>query len=279
MIFIVIPVYNRLVFTIGCLDALRNQTVKDFSIIVVDHGSTDRTSEYINQNYPEVHLINGDSTMWWSAASNLGIRSALSLGATHILTLNNDTLPLVDYVENLYRDNELMGDDALIGSSAISAVTGDVIYQGERVNWFRESSQRIVISEYHTTNRVVDVSLFPGRGLLIPVKVFNKVGLFDDIAFPHYMADYDFTLRAKKAGFQLYCSLNAKIGIFPEESGANQLKIRKSLQAYKQHLFGMKGGANLPLFFRYVFRHCPPLAIPTHLFFGTSRRLLGYWFK
>ena len=35
-------------------------------------------------------------------------------------------------------------------------------------------------------------------GVVFPVDVFKKIGLVDNINFPQYYGDADFTLRAKK---------------------------------------------------------------------------------
>lgn len=276
MIYLVIPVFNRWNFTDQCLEKLSNQTNKNFRTVVVDHGSTDNTALHIANKYPDVILLSGDSFMWWTAATNFGIKYALNEGADYIITINNDTVPNLDYIEKLYNHIEQY-PDVLIGASAFDASNGKVIYRGETLNWFVESSRKNVCDAQRPDNGLFRVSHFPGRGLLIPSKVFSAVGLFDEVKFPHYMADYDFTLTAARKGFDIYCSYDAMIGIWPEASGANQLKGKKSLQSYKNHLFGIKGGANLPLFYKYVFRHCPYYALPSHLTLGTLRRLIGFW--
>ena|SRR5438105_5524438 len=97
MIYAIIPVHNRIKFTINCLTRLREQTVRSFKIIVIDDGSKDNTTHYLQENFPEVILLKGDGNLWWTGAINLGVEVALSEGADYILTLNNDTLPAFDY--------------------------------------------------------------------------------------------------------------------------------------------------------------------------------------
>ena len=38
---VVIPNYNGISYLKGCLDSLQAQTTRDFSVLVVDNGSTD----------------------------------------------------------------------------------------------------------------------------------------------------------------------------------------------------------------------------------------------
>ncbi|MBB3054363.1 glycosyltransferase family 2 protein [Mucilaginibacter gotjawali] len=279
MLFIIIPVYNRWHFTHAVLNSLMRQSNKLFKIIVVDHGSTDGTSDHIASQFPEVIVLKGDNSMWWTAAVNKGIRYALQENALHILTLNNDTVAESDYIAQLYKAIDNAPANSIIGSASIDVNTKEITYCGEKLNWFLESSTKNIkhLNSVQTDKGLLPVTHFPGRGLLIPVQVFDQIGLFDDKYFPHYMADYEFTLRAVKNGFPLFCATDARIGTYPEASGANQIKAMKTVKGYKQHLFGIKGGGNLPLFYRYAFRHCPVYALPTHLFLGTFRRLIGYW--
>lgn len=277
-IYIIIPVFNRWHFTQACLKSLSRQSDKRFKIIVVDHGSTDGTGGQIAQLFPDVIVLKGDENMWWTAAVNMGIKYALQHKAGYILTLNNDTVAEPGYVEQLYKAIENTPANSLIGSASIDADTHQVTYCGEKLLWFAEtSSPHVKHITAEPVNGLLEVTHFPGRGLLIPATVFDKIGLFDEKDFPHYMADYEFTLRAAKNGFLVFCAWNARIVTYPEASGANEIKATKTVNGYKQYLFGIKGSGNLPLFYKYALRHCPVYALPSHLILGTARRLIGYW--
>ncbi len=277
MIYIIIPVFNRWKFTKACLESLKSQNFQDFKVIVVDHGSSDGTSSFILKEFPDVIVLNGDESMWWTAATNFGIQYALEHNADFILTLNNDTIAEPDYLRELFNAVQNAPKDSLIGSTAIDVQHKNVIYRGERLKWFSESTIYLTEIKQRPKDGLLKVTHFPGRGLLVPKRVFEKIGLFDEKHFPHYMADYDFTINAAKHGFDIYCSWDAKVAIYPEASSANILKVKKTIGGYKEHLFGIRGGGNLPLFYRYAFRNCPFYAIPSHVMLGTARRLLGYW--
>lgn len=47
------------------------------------------------------------------------------------------------------------------------------------------------------------VDVLPGRGTLIPIEVFQKIGLYDFKRLPHYGADYEFSRRANMYGYKL----------------------------------------------------------------------------
>ncbi len=277
MIYIVIPVHNRKDFTRDCLTSLQNQTYRNHKTIIVDDGSTDGTTEMLQAEFPEVIILSGDGNLFWTKAINMGIRRALELGAEYVMTLNNDTIATTDFLEKMIHWANLT-PNALLGAFDVSYKTKKPYYGGEIINWPLAKS-RLLLNELKEEEQygLHEVSLFPGRGLLIPRKVFDKVGLYEENKLPHYMADYDFTHLVIRNGFKVFCNYDAKLYTFPEEGGDYKIKKKKSLRNYYNHLFSIKGGANLRNFTIYTFRNCPKKHIPVSLLVGYLRRLGGYW--
>ena len=89
-LFIIIPVLNHWEQTRICLNRLMLGSYRDFRIIVIDHGSTDGTSEGLRNEFPEISHLHGTTDLWWTGATNMGIREALKQGADSIMLLNND---------------------------------------------------------------------------------------------------------------------------------------------------------------------------------------------
>ncbi len=279
MIYIVIPVFNRINFTRDCLNSLQKQTNKNFTTIVVDDGSTDGTSEIIKKQYPEVVLLQGDGNLFWTASVNLGIEYALQKDAVHVMTLNNDVIAPEDYIENMYKWIKKK-PEAVLGSLEIDANSKKIIFGGQRINWIKSSYQSLLdILPEKDWHGIHAVTHLPGRGLLIPSKVFKKIGLFDQKIFPHYMADYDFTHKLLRHGFEMYCNFDAKLYTYPQESGDSMIRQKKSLKNYYNHLFSIKGGGNLRNFTWYAWKNCPKKYLPVYLLMGYARRVGGYLVK
>lgn len=276
MLFIITPVYNRKKFTRNYLKALSKQTVKDFKVIIVDDGSTDGTSEMIGQEFPEVILLKEKGDLWWAEATNIGVRYAISQWATYIMTLNDDTLPEIDYIEKMIYWS-CIEPKALLGAFAINANNNKAIYGGEILNWKSGKFENILddISE-DKQNGLHQVNTFPGRGLMIPVETFKKIGLYDSNNFPQTVADLDFTARADSAGYEIFCNYDAKIKIYPEESGGVKLRKDKSWKNYYQHLFGMRGAGNLKWFTVFAFKNAPKKYLLHYWTIGIARRIGGY---
>lgn len=279
MICIVVPVHNRKEFTRDCLLSLQSQTSTPDFIIIVDDGSTDGTAEMLKAEFPRVIVISGDGNLFWTASINLGIRHALQLGASYVLTLNNDTIAPPDFVENMLAGAK-QKPNALIGALDIDSSTLKPYYGGEIVNWMLSKSTYLLNKlKSDEQNGLHEVSLYPARGLLIPRGVFESIGLFEEKKLPHYMADYDFTHKARRHGFPIYCSYEAKLYTYPEEGGDHKIREKKTLRNYFNHLFSLKGGGNLMNFTIYTFRNCPPWYILPSLLTGYIRRIGGFWLK
>lgn len=276
MIHIIIPVHNRKKFTRNCLLSLQRQTVNEHQVIIVDDGSTDGTYEMLRREFPEVTVIRGSGNLYWTAAVNMGIRHALKGDAQYIMTLNNDTVAAVDFIEKMLWWTERY-PTALLGALDVDFATLQPYYGGEVIHRIWNTSRHLLDElDPNEQKGLHEVSLFPGRGLLIPRAVFEVAGLFEEKKLPHYMADYDFTVMARRHGFKIYCNYDAHLFTYPEEGGDHKIRNNKSLKNYFNHLFDIKGGGNLKNFTIYTLRNSPPVLVPVHLVKGYVQRIFGY---
>lgn len=277
MLYIVTPVFNRINFTKQYLYALNNQTTRNFKIVIVDDGSTDGTSEMIKKNFPEVILLKEKGDLWWAEATNIGVKYSISNGANYVMTLNDDTLPKPDFIEKMLYWSSL-NPDVLLGAAALSHSSSEIIFGGNNISWINRTIKPVLetltIEERFGLH---EVNFFPGRGLLIPVEVFHQIGYYDSNNFPQTVADLDFTHRAARAGFKIFCNYDAKIIIFENESANTYFKKNKSFKNFMMHLFSKKGGGNLFFFIKYAFKNCPRRHLFLFICRGLFGRIIGYW--
>lgn len=90
----IVPVYNTEKYLKKCLDSLVNQTYKDFEIIVVNDGSTDKSSSIFSKyqkKYKNIIVINKENE-GLSMARNRGVQKS---SGKYIIFVDSD-----DYVSN-----------------------------------------------------------------------------------------------------------------------------------------------------------------------------------
>ena len=95
---IIIPNWNGKHHLDVCLNALRNQSFKDFEVILVDNGSADGSQAYIKEKFPEVKLIENGENLGFTGACIKGYEAA---AGEFIVLLNNDTEATPEWLENL----------------------------------------------------------------------------------------------------------------------------------------------------------------------------------
>lgn len=276
MLFIVTPVFNRKDFTYSFLQSLKKQTYDDFKVIIVDDGSTDSTSDMIVENFPEVILLREPGDLWWSEATNIGVKHAIKLGASKIMTMNNDTLLDSNLIQDLL-DYSLQHPNSLLMPIGLHHETEVLIDGGWNINWKTAQYRNMLDLVNSSEHKFHHVNVAPGRCLLIPVKVFEEIGFFDALNFPQAVADFDFTARACNKGFNILVCHGARIKIYPLDSGSVDIIINKSLKNYFLHLFGKKGLGNLKWFIMFSIKNAPRRYLLTFLIFGIIRRVVNYF--
>lgn len=80
LISVIIPIYNVENYLRRCLDSLKNQTLKQIEVIMVDDGSTDESrevaEEYVSDDWPVFRLIHFKINRGLSVARNIGIEES-----------------------------------------------------------------------------------------------------------------------------------------------------------------------------------------------------------
>lgn len=210
---ILIPVFNRLEYTQECLrnleiTILQHEAIRKFyTVIVVDDASSDGTSGWIANNYPQVHLIQGNGDLWWSGGINRGAEYAIEkLDCSHVLLWNNDIEVDSKYFQRLLSLAELHRKDTLVGSKIYGNIEKRLVWSmGGKFNPRTGKSFMIgYLCEDNTElNQLIEADWLTGMGSLVPTEVIRKIGYWDEKNFPQYIGDMEFTYRAKKNGFRV----------------------------------------------------------------------------
>ena len=95
---IVVVNWNGREFLGDCLQSLRAQTYRPFSMTLVDNGSTDGSPTFVSDRFPEVRLIALKENLGFAAANN---RALGDLKTPYVALLNNDAVADPGWLEAL----------------------------------------------------------------------------------------------------------------------------------------------------------------------------------
>lgn len=237
---IVIPVFNRKNITIEGLanisEALtfyqqESKNIFTFKIVVIDDGSTDGTSDWIQRNRSDVFCLKGDGNLWWSGSINKGSKYAIEiLQATHVLFWNDDTLCAKEYFKELEKvvihNNKLL-ENILVSKIFWLGNKEQLLFNfGCYFNPKNGKKTIIGLNKKDVYNEIIPVDWSGGMGTLIPASILVEVDYLDAKNFPQYDGDIDFFLRTKEKNYQIYAIPTLHIFNNPETTGIhNQKKI------------------------------------------------------
>lgn len=215
LVYVVVPAYNRCDKTLRFLQCFLRVSYPRSRVVIVDDGSTDGTRYAIELNFPEVVVLQGDGNLWWSGGTNKGAAYALEQGADYILTINDDAIMEPDFLTHLVatarQDRRyIVGcrlhcqdrPDEVWAIGSEPAFRAGTLF---RLNFAGARWREIK----DTLSDPYPVKTMPGNGVLIPREVFEQVGYYDAVRLPHYHADSDLVLRARRAGFRPVISLKS----------------------------------------------------------------------
>jgi len=221
------------------------------SVVLVDDGSSDGTSDAISGLYPQVTLVAAGGPLFWSGAMALAQARALELCRPDFLCWLNDDVELdSDAVRCLLALSARREDRSPVVGSLLDRETAALTYSGYR----RGSSSRpkdLIHVVPDGTEKVV--ATFNGNLVLIPRAVYEALGTVDS-AYAHDCGDLDYGFRAARAGFAPilaewplgFCTRNSVRGSWRDPDLALRRRLaalispkgihpRSNLVLYKRH--------------------------------------------
>lgn len=194
--------------TILAVRSLQASRTPPAAIIVVDNASGDGSPERLRDSLSDVTLIVAAANDGFSAGCNLGIRTALAVGARRVLLLNSDVIVPPDTLGALEQALDGEPDLGIVAPVLVSRANPDEV-QSVGIAYSRATGrmrhqgcgQRQAGLEPFDRKNVDGVS---GCAMLIKREVLERAGLLAEEFFFGF-EDLDLCLRARRAGFRTAC--------------------------------------------------------------------------
>ncbi len=204
----VIPVFNRLAMTQELVASLRQQELDEpLHLIIVDDGSTDGTAQWLAEQ-SDIAVLKGDGSLFWGGAVDLAFTSLMNEGGEDdwVLLLNNDTTVDPDFVQRLVKAARDHAPAAVGSVIRDSADHQRLLSIGVKIDAHSLLTHDLLTfsAEGQQVETMVPVDALSGRGVLFPLRAIRAVGGMRPRLLPHYLADYEISLRIHQAGWRLF---------------------------------------------------------------------------
>lgn len=196
---IIIVNWNGKDFLVGCLDGLKKQTYRDFSIILVDNGSNDGSLDLVQKKYPEVKPIALSENLGFAIANNIAIESVQT---KFVALLNPDTVPESEWLENLLNALEKYPEAGMAASKMLLYDHPDMIDRAGDV--YTTAGTALLCGRGQSADNYISQKLVFGAcagAALYRKRMFDDIGLFDENFFLLY-EDVDLSFRAQLRGYK-----------------------------------------------------------------------------
>ncbi len=125
LISVVMPTYNASIkFLKEAVESILNQTFQDFEFIIIDDGSTDETSAYLNNlTDPRIRIIRNERNIGITRSLNIGFRVAQG---KYIARMDSDDVSMPERLEKQFAFME-SNTDVIVCGSMLARYKGDVV--------------------------------------------------------------------------------------------------------------------------------------------------------
>ena len=233
-----------------CLLSLQNSEVQDLEIIVVDNASNDGTFDTLIKEFRDVMVIRNAENRGFSRAHNQAIQKS---HGDYILILNDDIVVKKGCLSSML---SFIEQDPHIGMAGCRFLYPDgrpqessFLFPPTFKQWIsrRVKRKKPDHSLRHKTDYVM------GAFMLIPKKVLNEVGLFDERFFI-FCEEIDLAYRITRRGYEIWYNPEGEIihyhGVTTRHHEDPQKRLWFSLLGFKNmFLFYKKNYGTLELFF------------------------------
>lgn len=248
--YILLPVHNRRNITKFFIECLKSQTYQNYKLILIDDGSTDGTAQMVESQISDLKIITGKGNWWWAGGLQQGINwlKDNSLDSQDVvLMINDDVLVKPDFLEiaiKLLQEKP----NTLLQAQCYSIQTDQCLDIGIKFNFDTFTFNKAKSSQ--------EINCLSTRGLFMRWQDLQKIGGFHPKLLPHYLSDYEFTMRSHRKGLTLNTHSDLKLWLNEETTGFHPSGKFRFLSILKRY-FSRNSSANKIDWTMFVLLTCP----------------------
>ncbi|MFZ5502759.1 MAG: glycosyltransferase family 2 protein [Pseudomonadota bacterium] len=234
-VYILLPVHNRCAITSRFIDCLETQTCPNYHLVLIDDGSTDGTAAMVQAKIKNLTVLRGRGDWWWAGSLQQGIEWLMGHEINDddiVLMINDDVDIPPDFIET---GCALLKSGMLLQAAVCDQVSRETLDMGvvyePRTMLFRPPKAGEPVNCL-TTN-----------GLFMRWHDLQSIGGFYPRLLPHYLSDYEFTMRAYRKGLVLESLPDLKLYWNRETTGHHVIE-EDNLLPFLRKIFSKKTPGN-----------------------------------
>lgn len=234
---VLLTCFNRKQKTLSCLQSLQRQSLQDmqFEVYLTDDKSLDGTYDAVKKEFPEVNIFSGTGSLFWAGGMRYTWNKALNSDAGYYLLINDDTVLATNAIKQLLDCVKSFKEPVICVGSTSDVKSGEISYGGRKLKSATGPKSYIVFSE----NEVLECDLGNANIMLVPHRIVQEIGILSE-DYTHGIADYDYTLKAKRAGFKVIVAPGI-LGNCTDDHGNNWKSSDMRLSKRIEYLYSPKG--------------------------------------
>ncbi|MBE9563103.1 MAG: glycosyltransferase family 2 protein [Proteobacteria bacterium] len=212
---VIIISFNTCYLLRDCINTLIKEAgTVSYETIIIDNASKDNSATMVATEFPNVKLIRNTKNLGFAAANNLGFAQAQG---DYIVLLNSDAFLRPQALEKALAymqanpkigigGAKLVGQDNILQPSARmfpSLLNHFLVISGLANKYPQSKFFGRVDRTWTSSEEVASTDWVPGAFSIIPRKLLEKIGYFDEKFFLYY-EEVDLCKRFKMAGYEVY---------------------------------------------------------------------------
>ena len=188
-----------------CLESVFSIDYDNYSVDVIDNGSTDNSIKIITESFHNVNLHKINKNLGYARGYNYAFNQLRDEEFEYYLILNNDTIVIKNLLKNLLSNIKYYGPKNIYGPKICYTNTSKLWFAGGTYNKFLGICRHIGIKEFedNISYKTKKTDYITGCCMSIHKDIIDKLEGFEEF-YTMYYEDVDLCHRALQYDTQCY---------------------------------------------------------------------------